>query len=200
MTLSSPTLVTLPTQLDSPRLHMRVLQQGDGAILNAAVVESFANLHRWIPWARELPSVADSETFARESAATFRVREQVPMLLFRRQDGVLVGSSGLHHMLWDIPAFEIGYWLRDSAVGQGYMLEAVQAQVQMAFETLQAERLVIRCDALNTRSAAVARRAGFMLEGRLRHDHRNNYGELADMLLFSLLREDYAAVRQQEQG
>lgn len=188
-----PMLDPLPSELETPRLYLRVMRPGDGPALNAAIVESFDQLHRWIPWARYLPSVAESETFAREYATLFRTREQISMLVFRRQDGALLGGASLHHIVWDVPLFEVGYWLRDSAVGQGYMLEAVQGQMRMAFEQLNAERLVIRCDSLNTRSIAVARRAGFVLEGQLRHNHRNNLGELADILLFSMLREEFAA-------
>ena len=54
------------------------------------------------------------------------------------------------------------------------------------------ERVTILCDAMNDRSAAVARRAGFQLEARLRSDRRNHHGELMDTLVFSRLRNSVA--------
>ena len=57
------------------------------------------------------------------------------------------------------------------------------------FETLRANRVEIWCDATNRRSAAVAERAGFTLEGRLRNHDLNNAGEPCDELVFSVIPE-----------
>lgn len=189
--LASPQLPAIPDHFETERLHLRVPRMGDGAMVNDAVRESFAELHQWMPWAAEIPSVAESETFAREAAMRFRNREEMALLVFRKTDGGLVGSSGFHTILWDVPKLEIGYWLRTSATGQGYMTEAVQGQVRFAFTILKLERITITCDVHNTRSAAVAQRAGFRLEGRLRHDRRNYTGELSDTFVFSLLRAEW---------
>jgi RimJ/RimL family protein N-acetyltransferase len=49
---------------------------------------------------------------------------------------------------------------------------------------LKARRIEIRCDARNTRSAAVAERAGYTLEARLHHDTRAPDGSLRDTLVY----------------
>jgi RimJ/RimL family protein N-acetyltransferase len=71
-------------------------------------------------------------------------------------------TTGIH--------FEIGYWLRKSAEGHGYMAEAASLLTNYALNDLKANRVEILCDALNTRSASVARRLGFVHEGTLRND------------------------------
>jgi ribosomal-protein-serine acetyltransferase len=109
-------------------------------------------------------------------------------MLWRKSDGLYVGGSGLHRMDWSVPRFEIGYWVRASLEGQGYISEAVHGITRFAFEVLGAERLEIRCDARNERSAAVARRAGYTLEGTLRRDSRDTSGGLRNSLIFSKLR------------
>ena len=48
---------------------------------------------------------------------------------------------------------------------------------------------MIRCDARNTRSAAVAERLGFVREALLRNE-RDPHGELRDTLVFSLTPDD----------
>jgi RimJ/RimL family protein N-acetyltransferase len=73
---------------------------------------------------------------------------------------------------WEVPKFEIGYWARTSQTGHGYITEAVNGVVRLAIDTLGANRLEIRCDTKNDRSAAVAKRVGFVLEGTLRCDTR----------------------------
>ena len=73
----------------------------------------------------------------------------------------------LFNIEWSIPKFEIGYWLRTTLIGKGYMTEAVVALTKMAKETLKANRIEIRCDERNVRSRRVAERAGYRLEGIL---------------------------------
>ena len=176
-----------PHQLETERLILRPPRPGDGRLINDAIHESFSELHRWMPWARAMPSIEESESFARDAWARYRARDDYPIILIDRKSGALIGASGLHPRDWSVPKFEIGYWARTSWAGRGYITEAVHALVDFAFEGLHAQRLIIRCDAENRRSAAVAERAGFHLEARLHHDARDNQGDLCDMLLYARL-------------
>lgn len=187
----NPILLDFPDHFETERLLIRAPRPGDGATIHAAVSESHEELRRWMPWARVLQTLDETELVARRSAARFILREDLHLLLFRKSDGVFVGSSGLHRIDWDIPKFEIGYWVRTSLSRQGYITEAVNGITKFAFETLNAKRVEIRCDALNERSAAVAKRAGYVLDGRLRHDDYAMDGALRDTLVFSKLREEY---------
>ncbi|GAB2770007.1 RimJ/RimL family protein N-acetyltransferase [Hymenobacter luteus] len=63
---------------------------------------------------------------------------------------------------WSAPVtLEIGYYLAETAEGQGYAREALGAVVGFGFNTLNASRLLIRCRANNPRSCAVAEATGF---------------------------------------
>lgn len=180
----------VPDRFETERLLIRAPQPGDGKAVNDAIRESIAELRPWMPWARVVPSVAESETFVRESALRFRNHEDLPLMLFRKSDGLYLGGSGLHNINWEVPRYEIGYWLRTRMHGQGYMTEAVNGITAMAFGKLEAIRMEIRCDSLNTRSAAVAERAGFTFEARLRQNVRGNDGSLRDTLVYAKLREE----------
>lgn len=180
----------VPEQFETERLLIRAPQPGDGKAINDAVRESIDELRVWMPWAQAVPSLAESETWAREGALMFRNREDLPLLLFRKSDGLYLGGSGMHNIAWDVPRFEIGYWLRTSVTGQGYMSEAVRGITAMAFEQLHAIRIEIRCDARNKNSAAVALRCGYTLEATLHSDSRAPDGRLRDSLIFARLRTD----------
>jgi ribosomal-protein-serine acetyltransferase len=188
MASTSHILRDIPDTFDSQRLTIRSPRPGDGSELNAAVLESWAELRPWLPWTLTKPTIAESESTMRQAHAKFLTREDLWLLLFLKKSNTLVGSSGLHVRDWSVPRFEIGYWLRTRFAGQGYMTEAVLAIADFAFGVLDAQRLEIRCDSLNEPSAAVARRAGFAEEGILRHEHRHHLsGELRDILLFARL-------------
>ncbi len=143
------------------------------------------------------PTAEEYEELVRRGAARWLAREDLWLMLIRKSDGRWIGGSGLHRIDWDVPRFEIGYWVRASEEGKGYITEAVHAISAFAFEPLRAERVEIRCDALNTRSAAVARRCGYTLEATLRHDCRTPDGDLRDTLIFAMLRQEWQ-VRQNQ--
>lgn len=187
-----PVLLNFPEEIETDRLLIRAPRYGDGPELREAVKESLAELRPWMPWAMgALPSAEDYEARVREGRAKFLLREDLWLLIFLKGTQKLVGCSGLHRMDWNVPRFEIGYWVRTPCAGNGYITEAVRAITEFAFETLKARRVEIRCDALNERSAAVARRAGYAHEATLRHDERNHMtGALRDTFIFTLTRPD----------
>ena len=180
----NPLLLDIPDTFESERLIIRAPRPGDGAAANEAIRESLDALRPWMPWATPAPTPQDTEGVYRRGAARWLTREDFPMLLFRKEDGLFVGGSGLHRVDWSVPCMEIGYWLRTSLTGRGYMTEAVRAITAFAFEHLHAQRLEIRCEARNIRSAAVAERAGYALEARLRRQVRAVDGSLQDVLLY----------------
>ncbi len=183
----------LPKEMIGPRLLLRPYQAGDGQALYEAVNEDPASLRRWLLWVDKHTDKAASEETARRMHRRWLSREDLTVGLWEHSSGRLLGGSGLHRCCWDVPSFEIGYWLRRSAQGHGYMTEAGRLLCGLAFGTLDAQRVVILCDKDNTRSAAVARRLGFIQEATLRNETRDAEGRLRDTLLFSLTPEDYAA-------
>ena len=185
----NPLLLDFSDHFETERLLVRAPRPGDGATVNEAIRESHAELRAWMPWAVEAQSIEDTESVMRRTAAAFIKREDLMLLLFRKADGVFVGSSGLHRIDWSVPRFEIGYWIRTSLSGNGYVTEAVNGITDFAFATLHAERVEIRCDANNLRSAAVARRAGYPQEACLHHDARGTDGALRDTLIFAKVRQ-----------
>ena len=186
----NPVLLELPAEFTGERIVLRPFCDADAPALWDAVDSSRQQLKRWMPWVNDHDSVDYSRDYVRRMQAKWILREDFPMGIWRLADGRLLGATGLHRIDWTIPAMEIGYWLRPDAEGTGYATEAVKLLVPLAFELLQAERVEIRCDALNLRSAAIARRLGFVEEATLRCARRNVDNELGDTLLFALTRKD----------
>ena len=143
-----------------------------------------------MPWVENHRTIQDSEESVRRARARFLERSDLMLLLFLKETGTLVGSSGLHRMDWTVPKFEIGYWCRSRFTGKGYITEAVRSISAFAFETLDARRVEIRRDSQNHRSVKVAEKSGFTLEGKLRNDTRASDGSMRDTLIFSSVSED----------
>lgn len=187
---AEPIMLDVPSEMETERLLMRCPRSGDGVRINVAVRASATEVGRWMPWAVPTPEPAATEKWCREAAAKFLAREQFHFTLNLKDDDTFIGNCGIHRIVWDVPLVEIGYWLATSHCGRGYMTEAVAQLVCFAFERLEANRIEIRCDAQNDRSARVAERLGFALDGVLRCDARGVEKELRNTRIYSKVRAD----------
>lgn len=187
--MEKPILLDIPYSFDTERLTIRGPLPGDGPRVRAAVLESQQALIPWMPWAVNVLSEEEQEVRVREAQAKYLTREDFWMHLYLKGTDTLIGGSGIHRIDWSVPSVEIGYWVRTGYGGKGYITEAVAAISKLAFEVLQAERVFIKMDAKNVRSAAVPQRLGFVYEGTLRHDTRDHItGELRDTMVYSKIR------------
>ncbi len=143
------------------RLVLRCWYPEDANALKAAIDASLGHLQAWMGWARAEPS-----ELAVVEARLARMRDEFEdgldwsYAMFDRTEKRLLGGLGLHRRA-EPDTFEIGYWLRGDATGHGYATEATQALTRVGFNDVGAERLEIRCDPRNARSAAVPARLGY---------------------------------------
>jgi ribosomal-protein-serine acetyltransferase len=181
-------LVPLFDELRGERVIVRPHRLSDFDELWEAIEESRDELRPWLPFADE--SADDLRVWLTRVEAHWLTRETLGCAILDRASGRIAGNLGLMTRDWEIGYFEIGYWLRTSATGQGLMTEAVRLITDFAFDHLWANRVEIRCDARNERSAAVPRRLGFTQEGHLRWNGTFVGDTVDDTLVFALIRTD----------
>jgi RimJ/RimL family protein N-acetyltransferase len=182
--------ITVPEEFESERLIIRTPRPGDGTELNAAIRESFAELSQWLPWAKQIPSVEETEANCAAAFERYKAKTDFRLIIFLKGTSTIVGACGLHGVDWNVPRFDIGYWVRTGCSGNGYITEAVRATADFAFNLLGARRVSICMDSCNDRSRAVAERAGFIYEGTLRNEARRNDGQLRDLMVYSKVRRE----------
>lgn len=187
--------VQVPERLTGPRVLLRPLDPEDAPAVWEAIEESRARLAVWLPWVGTLRSVDDERAEIIRLRARWMHREDLTVGIFDLTSGRFLGGSGLHRINWDLRIFELGYFLRTSAEGQGYATETVQLLTRLAFDRLQANRVEIYVDPRNIRSARVPERLGFVLEGTLRRIKADVNGRPTDRQVFALIREDYDRLR-----
>jgi RimJ/RimL family protein N-acetyltransferase len=85
---------------------------------------------------------------------------------------------------------EVGYGLMPDARGHGYTAEALQCVTGWAFTQTGLNRIELRHAVENTASCAVARAAGYEIEGTMRQSYRFGDGRLHDEHLHARLRSD----------
>lgn len=185
------TLIPMFDELRGERVLLRPYRESDAADVQEAVAESRDHLRPWMPWYNEHQTVEASRDWIIHTMAQWLLREAISLSIWDAADpNRFLGGIGIHPPDWEIGYFEIGYWLRASAEGHGYMMEAVRLLTDFCFKELHANRVEIRCDERNTRSAAIPRRLGFTQEACLRNDTMTTDGSLRNTLVFSLIPSD----------
>ncbi len=183
-------LIPLFEELRGERVLVRPYRESDAQALFEAMIESRDHLRPWMPFADAHQTVEESRDWIIQQMAHWLLRDDLTLGIWEQSTGRYLGSTGLHPHDWQIGYFEIGYWLRASAEGHGYVTEAVDLLTNYALDSLKANRLEIRCDELNVRSAAIPKRLGYVLEGCLRNHLTSPDGRLRSTLVFSLLPTD----------
>ncbi|HLY30284.1 MAG TPA: GNAT family N-acetyltransferase [Ktedonobacterales bacterium] len=180
----------IPTfeELQGARVLVRPYRASDADDIYAAIEASRDHLRPWLPFADE--TADELRDWLTHALARWLLREELTVGVWELASGRYLGGSGFHIHSWQIGYFEIGYWLRADAEGKGFMTETVRLLTDYAFASLGAQRVEIRCDARNTRSAAVAERLGFVREARLRKNLRAPDGTLRDTLIFARTPDD----------
>src|ERR1700730_17278674 len=139
-----PTLIPLFETLQGERVLLRGYKEGDAQPFFDAVSESRDRLHLWDDWPDECHSIDDARAWLREDMARWLLREQLEIGIWERATRHFLGGIMLRPHSWEIPFFEIGYWLRSSAEGKGYMTEAVQLLTDYAFDEYKVNRIMMR--------------------------------------------------------
>ena len=187
------TFLPLFDELQGERVMIRPYRESDAQALFEAVSESRDHIRPWLEFADAHQTIEESRDFIIRQQAQILLRDDMNFGMWDKAKGTLVGGTGLHARNWKIRYFEIGYWLRVSAVGHGYTTETVKLLTEYVFTQYEAKRVEIRCDANNARSAAVPQRLGFVQEARLRNNALTPSGDIRTTLVFALTPDDKRA-------
>lgn len=112
-------------------------------------------------------------------------------VLIHKEEGSLIGGLNINNVSRGAANFgSLGYWLDESAQGQGYMTEAGFAVLGHAFSTLHFSRMNAATLAHNQKSRTMLERLGFAEEG-FAQKYIQIDGRRQDHVLFGLNAEDF---------
>ncbi|MFD5428978.1 GNAT family N-acetyltransferase [Streptomyces sp. NPDC127084] len=175
-----------PISLTTERLKLCAFTADDVEDVYAACQDP--GIQRWIP-AIPIPyERSDAADFVGLTVPTgWRDDTAYSFCVRLRDGGSLVGSAGLHHPREG--GWEVGFWTAPEHRGRGYATEITLALARWAFTELGSVRLEWRAQVGNAASLAVARKAGFTVEGVNRAAIRDR-GTVRDGWVASLLPSD----------
>jgi len=144
----------------------------------------------WMPWRR--PTDADELAALLEGERTIAY----PFAQLDATSGRAVGITTYRDVDERNRTLEVG----GTWIGRPWWRTAINTEAKLlflghAFETLGANRVAIKTDIRNERSQAAIERLGAVREGVVRHQYIRPDGTLRDTVLYSVVPEEWPAVR-----
>ncbi|WP_233279353.1 GNAT family N-acetyltransferase [Microterricola pindariensis] len=144
---------------------------------------------------------SEEDALARARAASRPTRQPWTMRTLRAHRGLpagsVIGSTSFIDVQPENASLEIGSTTYTPAVWSGPVNpETKLLLLGYAFETLGAGRVQLKTDIRNTRSQRAIERLGARYEGVLRRHMRRDDGTVRDTVMFSIIAEEWPAVRE----
>jgi RimJ/RimL family protein N-acetyltransferase len=189
-------LLEIPTRIETGRIYLRRYEAGDGPWYYAMSKKNRSHLARYEAEnvVMSIKSEQEAEIVVRQFAVEWSARNCFFMGVFDKQTDEFVAQVYIGPVNWEVPEFEIGFFVDKDYEGQGYVTEAVKAAMAFIFEHLKAHRVRMQCDDTNERSWRVAERCGMVREGHLRENKKNPEGKLSGTLWFGLLKREFESL------
>lgn len=176
-----------------------VTLSGEHVVLEPAHERHYADLlvaaqddlvWEWLPWPRP-GSEVDVAAMVEGERAIAHVFSQL-----EAASGRAVGFTTYRDVDEAHRTLEIG----GTWIGRRWWRSAINTEAKLlllghAFETLGANRVALKTDVRNERSQAAIARLGAQREGVLRHQYIRRDGTLRDTVLFSIVPEEWPAVK-----
>ena len=146
------------------------------------------NLKQYFNWLYSVKEVDDTKEYIKEQLEKLANSKAIYMAI--RYKDKIVGIIDFNSINENRKTAEIGYFLDKAYRGKGIMRRSVKELLNMAFNIMGMNKVIIRCATNNPKSCNVAKSLGFKYEGCLREFEDIN-GTLIDVNIFSILKKEY---------
>ncbi|MEV6277053.1 GNAT family N-acetyltransferase [Nocardia sp. NPDC051832] len=144
-------------------LLLRRWQPEDAMARYQAITASYEHIHPWVEWLAEPTTLEKQRASLGKCAESWPSAERSFDYGIFDDDGTVLGAISVNDCLG--PAgLEIGYWGNVTHAGRGVVTRSAAVLTRIALALPGIDRVEIRCDEANLRSAAVARRLGYRLD------------------------------------
>jgi ribosomal-protein-alanine N-acetyltransferase len=166
--------------LETPRLTLREFAEGD-----AEAIQFYAGdpeVTRFTSWGPNTPDTTAAVLASWLQDRKLSPRTEWTLAIVRKENGILIGSTGFGMTDWNSGTANFGYVLQRSAWGKGYATEASRTVVDLALNELGLRRLIAHCEPAHAASLSVLNKLGFSQDAPVALPRMN--GEMRSYLTF----------------
>ena len=187
-------LLDVPMRLDTERLIVRKYEEGDGRELHLLLGRNDNRefLRENVEEVSSIKTEEEAEVYVRKHSAEWFARERFVMGIWLKSEDKYVGEIWIEPKKWEVPSFEIGWFLDQGYQRRGIATEAARRSLNFLFNDLNAHKVIVITRDTNPRSCMLAERLGFRREGHLREsgiDDGKRYG----LFHYGMLRTEFSS-------
>ena len=186
-------MLELPSKLETARLTIRKYEKGDGKDL-FQLLETGNNrefLIEHIDEASIVKTEKDAEIRIQELSNDWINRTRFVMGIWMKSSGKYIGHIWIEPNKWEVPSFELGWFLERSHQGKGIATEASKAAIRLLFENFDAHKIIVITRDDNTHSSRLTERLGFNKEGHLREHIIKKDGSRVGLIYYGMLKKEW---------
>jgi len=172
-------------------ITLKILDLNDSQIIFEAIDQNRSHLRKWLPFVDMTRSENDSRSFVKSIVDDVERRQEVFTIWFKDDFCGLIGLKDIDYLNRKI---EIGYWLIEKMTGKGIISQSVEKIIIFIFETLEMNRIQIKCGVGNQKSSSIPKKLGFIFEGIERQGERHHFNFI-DLEVYSLLKKEWLKFR-----
>ena len=176
-------------ELETERLILKKIVMANANDMYAYA--SLSEVTKYLLWSPHL-NIDETKGYIEYIQREYRKGNYADWGITLKSTGVFIGTIGFADIDTRNNRGEIGYVLNPAYHGRGFMTEAIQAVLKIAFAYLGLRRVQARIMAGNVASERLVERIGFRYEGTLR-DHLYIKGAYRTIRIYSMLSDDYFA-------
>lgn len=183
---------SIPTRLDTTRLIIRRYAEGDGQGL-FLLLERNSNrafLRENVEEISSIETEEEAEITVRKRSAEWAAHCRFVMGIWLKGEDRYVGEIWIEPKNWEVPSFEIGWFLDQGYQGRGIATEAVQRSLEFLFNNLNAHKVIAITRDTNLKSIRLIEKLGFHKEGHLRESGIQD-GKRYGLLHYGMLRTEF---------
>jgi N-acetyltransferase len=185
-------VILTPVTLEGPTIRLEPLTLDHLDALSGVALDP----ELWRLTVSKVATRADLEQYVHEALAEQRAGTALPFATVLRATGQFIGSTRFGNAVPAHRRVEIGWtWVGTPWQRSGANREAKYLMLRHAFEHWGCLRVEFKTSALNQRSRNALLGIGAVEEGILRHHMINDDGSLRDSVYFSILSEEWPAVK-----
>ncbi|MGD8188397.1 GNAT family N-acetyltransferase [Brevibacillus ginsengisoli] len=169
-------------------LSLKLPEPGDAPQLFARIDESREHLSKYLPWVEMTKNLHHTESYIDYLRSQFEAKRVCKFSILCDEE--IVGEVGYGFINAKDRSASLSFWLASKWEGQGIATQSARAMIQYGFTELGLNRVEIHCAIDNERAQQVAKRLGFVEEGRLRQGECR-YDEFVDVFLFGMLKDEW---------
>lgn len=185
-------LINPATQIETERLIIRKFEKSDGKDL-FDLLERNNNrtlLKDHVDEATDVKSLEDAKLRVSKLSADWEDRSRFVMGIWLKKTREFIGNIWIEPKKWEVPSFEIGYYLDQGYTGKGLASEAVKRSIEFIFEELKAHKVILITRDTNERSYKLAERLKFVKEGHFRESNKEDDHRFG-LLYYGMLKKEY---------